>query len=343
MRLDPALGAVNLPADPPAPLKAVLRQQIEEPRAERALAAGLRRLRPVQDPTSRAVQAQYEENPYPRWTRCGLGEPAALRDVVGAALPHLPLRELPTVASPRVLIAGCGTGLETMRVVTSYRGASVIALDLSRASLAYGARKLAEYGVENVELVHGDILDVTQLGEPFDLIESFGVVHHMADPERGLAELRKVLKPGGLMRLGLYSEIARAGVVAARARIAERGHAADASGIRRLRREIMTDGHLAPDLRGLLSPVSDFWTTSDCRDLLFHVEEHRFTLQQIDEMISRLGMTFLGMDLRHGADLLRFRAEFPAADSLRSLRDWHAFEQRHPITFGETYRFWLRG
>ncbi|WP_231733236.1 class I SAM-dependent methyltransferase [Phenylobacterium sp. CCH12-B4] len=342
MRLDQALGAANLPADPPASLQAVLRQQIEEPRAERELAAGLRSLRPVQDRTSRAVQAQYEENPYPRWTRCGQGEPAALRDVVAAALPHLPSREPPTVASPRVLVAGCGTGLETMRVVTAYRGASVVALDLSRASLAYGARKLAEYGVENVQLVHGDILDVARLGEEFDLIESFGVVHHMADPERGLAELRTVLKRGGLMRLGLYSELGRAGVVAARGRIAARGYAPDASGVRQLRREIMTESDLAPDLRGLLSPVSDFWTTSDCRDLLFHVQEHRFGLLQIDEMISRLGLTFLGMEPRHGADLQRFRGEYPAASSLRSLRDWHAFEQRHPETFGETYRFWLR-
>lgn len=343
MRLDQALGGASLPEDPPASLRAVLRQQIEEPQAEREMAAGLRSLRPVQDRTSRAVQAQYEENPYPRWTRCGLGRPADVREVVAAALPHLSSRELPTVASPRVLIAGCGTGLETMRVVTAYRGASVVALDLSRASLAYGARKLGEYEVETVELVLGDILDVAQLGERFDLIESFGVVHHMADPEQGLAELRKVLKPGGLMRLGLYSEIARAGVVAARARIAARDYSADAPGVRQLRHELITDRDLAPDLQGLLSPASDFWTTSDCRDLLFHVEEHRFTLLQIDEVISRLGLTFLGMEPRHGADLLRFRAEFPAAASLRSLRDWHAFEQRHPATFGETYRFWLRG
>lgn len=343
VRLDRALGVGSLPANPPAALQALLRQQVEEPLAERELAAALRSLRPVHDATSRAVQAQYEENPYPRWTRCGLGEPAAFRDVVAAALPHLAPRELPAVASPRVLVAGCGTGLETMRVVTAYRGASVVALDLSRASLAYGARKLAEYGVANVELVNADILDVAQLGERFDLIESFGVVHHMADPERGLAELRKVLKPGGLMRLGLYSELARAGVVAARGRIAARGYAPDAAGVRQLRREIMIDADLAPELRGLLSPASDVWTTSDCRDLLFHVEEHRFTLLQIDDLISRLGLTFLGMEPRHGVDLLRFRAEFPAAASLRSLRDWHAFERRHPATFGETYRFWLRG
>lgn len=342
LRLDHALAAANFPADAPALLTALLRQQITEPRVERELATGLRSLRPVQNPTSRAVQAQYEENPYPRWTRCGLGEPTAFRDVIAAALPHLPAGELPAVASPRVLVAGCGTGLETMRVVTTYQDTAVVALDLSRASLAYGARKLGEYGVQSVELVHGDILDVAHLGERFDLIESFGVVHHMADPERGLTELSKVLKPGGLMRLGLYSELGRAGVVSARGLITARGYAADSSGVRQLRREIMTDGNLAPDLQGLLSPVSDFWTTSDCRDLLFHVEEHRFSLLQIDEMIARVGLTFLGMEPRHGPDLLRFRAEFPAASSLRSLRDWHVFEQRHPETFGETYRFWLR-
>lgn len=152
-----------------------------------------------------------------------------------------------------------------------------------------------------------------------------------------------MLKPGGLMRIGLYSEIARQGVVAARRLIGERGYAADAAGIRALRHEIMMVPDLSPELASLLSPASDFWTTSDCRDLVFHVEEHRFTLLEIEAMLSRLDLTFLGLELRHAGDRMRFAAENPGRAALRSLKAWHDYETRHPDTFGDTYRLWLKG
>ena len=64
------------------------------------------------------------------------------------------------------------------------------------------------------------------LGRTFDLIESNGVLHHMADPWAGWRVLLSLLRPGGFMRIGLYSEIARWGVVAARALIAQQGYGA---------------------------------------------------------------------------------------------------------------------
>lgn len=340
--LDEILTLEPWPENAPAALSPVWRQQVEEPRRERAFARALPQLRPLRDETSKAVQAQYEANPYPRWTRCHLGVPTSLKAAVQAALPHLGPGEAPDIEAPDILIAGCGTGLETMRVVSTYRGAKVLALDLSLASLAYGQRKLTEYGVTSVKAMQGDILDLGSLDRTFDLVESFGVIHHMAEPQRGLEQLARRLRPGGLMRLGLYSELARQGVVAARRLITERGYPADADGVRAARREIMTAPALAPDLAHLLSPASDFWTTSDCRDLIFHVQEHRFTLLQIEDMIAQAGLRFLGLECRRAADRLRFQAECPDPASLRSLHDWHAFEERRPYTFGETYCLWLR-
>lgn len=173
----------------PEPFQLIVQEQIGEPREERLWRDRLQALRPPRDDVSKAVQDQYEENPYPRWTRCHLGEPLPFRAAVRAALPHLHDKELPDIDAPHVLVAGCGTGLETMHVVNAYRGATIVALDLSRASLAYGMRKLFEYGVTTVRHVHGDMLDVERLEERFDLIESFGVLHHMRDPEQGLARL----------------------------------------------------------------------------------------------------------------------------------------------------------
>ena len=110
--------------------------------------------------------------------------------------------------------------------------------------------------------------------------------------------------------------------------------------IRQARRDIMRE--LDPALAPLLSPASDFWTMSDTRDLIFHVQEHRFTLLEIGRMIESSGLTFLGLALRNPADKLVFSQEFPEPDAARSISNWHEFEKRHPETFGDTYKIWLQ-
>ena len=336
-----AAARLDLAKAPPA-LRALVREQVEEPAQERALADSLVPLRPVRDAVSLLVQAQYEENPYPRWSRALLGTPRPLRERVHLALPHLGADEMPAVERPRVLVAGCGTGIQTMRLVQSVADASVLAVDLSRSSLAYGMRKLAEYGIGSVRHLQADILDLANLGERFDLIESFGVLHHMREPLQGLRVLSGLLAPGGLLFLGLYSEIARASVVAGRALVAKRALAPTPAGVRAGRRAVMAGAVAQPDLGMLLSPASDFWTLSECRDLIFHVEEHRFTLPGIGAMLEACGLEFLGLEPERPSDRTRFAAEHPDPAAARSPAAWHGFETRHPDTFGGTYRIWAR-
>lgn len=334
--------ASHLPdAEVPAPMLPLIRTQIEEPARERAIALSLQTLKPLSDTTSLAVQNQYEENPYPRWSNGPRGTPRPLGEVLLQALPHLDADELPQIDAPQILIAGCGTGLQTMRVINTYKGAKVLGVDLSRASIAYGMRKLDEAGIAGVRHLHGDILDLDVLTERFDVIESFGVIHHMRAPEKGLEVLTRLLRPGGILFLGLYSTLGRPDVVAARQFIAAQGFPATADGIRAARSEILAQGPHGP-LGGLLSPASDFWTLSDCRDLIFHVEEHRFTLLEIDAMFERQGLKFLGLELPNPADRHRFNAAHPDPASPRSLAVWHDYETRFPETFSDTYRLWAR-
>lgn len=323
------------------PLADLLREQLAEPAEEAELRAALPVLKPPTDATSLAVQTQYEQNPYPRWTRGGLAEPMPFRMAIQGALPDLPAREIADVERPRVLVAGCGTGLETLRVASTYRGASILAVDLSAASLGYAMRKARAYGLAEVQHLQADILDLPTLGERFDLIDSFGVLHHMADPAKGLQVLAKLLKPDGFLFVGLYSDIGRQAVAAARAHIAHSGYRDDAEGIRALRRDLMLDG-APPALEGVMSPASDFWTLSDCRDLLFHVNEHRFTLPQVGAMFDAAGLEFLGVRFGHAADQTRYLAENPRPAALRDLDGLHRHEGLHPEVFGDTYRLWAR-
>jgi len=64
-------------------------------------------------------------------------------------------------------------------------GASVLAVDLSVASLAYAKRKTGALDRSNIEYAQADILKLGALERTFDLIESSGVLHHLADPYAG--------------------------------------------------------------------------------------------------------------------------------------------------------------
>ena len=137
-----------------------------------------------------------------------------------------------------MLIAGCGTGQHAIETAQRFAGARVLAIDLSLTSLAYALRKTRELGVRNIEYAQADILKLGTIGRTFDVIESSGVLHHLADPFAGWRVLLSLLRPGGFMAVGLYSEIARADIVEARAFIAERGYGSSADDIRRCRQEL---------------------------------------------------------------------------------------------------------
>ena len=92
-------------------------------------------------------------------------------------------------------------------------------MDLSLASLAYAQRKSNELHLTNIDYLQADILHLHQMGKEFDIIESTGVLHHMDEPMAGWRVLVDLLKPGGLMLIGLYSESARRHIVEIRKEI----------------------------------------------------------------------------------------------------------------------------
>jgi len=264
---------------------ALLTQQIREPRQENALRATMPRLTDITDDVSRKVRAMYEENPYPRWVKVAPTESAKPLDIFlrnrFPALTHDTERK----SSFDILLGGCGTGRQAIEMAQRFTGAKVLAIDLSLVSLGYAKRKAQELQLDNIEFAQADILKLGQIGRTFDLIESSGVLHHLDDPWAGWRVLLSLLRPGGHMRVGLYSELGRPGVIAGRALVAERGFTADADGIRQFR-ETLIAGNFGPSLSDLIAKARDFYTVSEVRDLVFHVREHRMTIPQIAEWSS---------------------------------------------------------
>ncbi len=324
----------------PDPVAALCTQQVSEPREETRLKADIPRLTPIDDAVSLAVRRQYEDNPYPRWIKPAAADPATDIDTwLARRFPAAPLRPLGKASGIDILIAGCGTGQQPIDVAGQFREPRILAIDLSLTSLAYAKRMTEALGVAGIAYAQADILKLASLGRSFDVIQASGVLHHLADPLLGWRVLLSLLRPNGVMYVGLYSERARRDVVETRAMIAGRGYRATPGDIRRCRAEMAAAAADTPS--GRLARSSDFFTMSGCRDLLFHVQEHRFTLPAIAAFLADNGLAFIGFDA--GRAVTRpYQEMFPDDPSMTDLGRWDQFESRKPGAFASMYQFWVQ-
>mgnify|MGYP001313883642 CR=1 FL=1 len=319
-------------------LPEVKKRLIEEPGAERAIARDLPSLADVEDNVSRNVREQYEENPYPRWVTLAIPPKAkSVAEVCEAVKLRLRSENIKGVLYPSILIAGCGTGQHSIETACRFANCQVTAVDLSLASLAYAQRKTSELRITNIKYLQADILNLGDLGRKFDIIESSGVLHHMDDPMEGWRVLVNLLKTGGLMKIGLYSELARRDITRIREEIALTGIGTSEAEIRKFRQALAEsrDEH-----HQLLTGVSDFFSLSTVRDSIFHVQEHHFTLPQIQSCLDELGLEMCGFESR---DIVaKFKESVGEESDTCDLSLWHQFEGRHPHTFIGMYQFWCQ-
>ncbi len=321
----------------------LLTRQIENNRQEKMISKSIPAIKEITNKTSSQVRQQYEENPYPRWVNTTVfSNPSAVYDClanIGLSLTD----DVKEIKAPRILIAGCGTGKHALITASRFQNSTVTALDLSLSSLSYAKRKTSELGVKNVDYLQGDILDLCEESDKYDIVESSGVLHHMEHPEDGLKKLIALLKPGGIMRLGLYSEYARQGVVSARKFIAQQ----DIGGtiedkIRAFRKSITDEDKTEGEKILFISKWSDFYSMSECRDLFFHVKEHRFTLPQIKTMLEEMSLSFIGFEFSGNPAMDDFTTKFTDKDAALSLDLWDQYEKENPSTFLGMYQFWVR-
>ncbi len=319
---------------------AVLAQQVRNPLTERRLCQSIPCLTTINEGVSQTVRSMYEENPYPRWVNASLPAPLSLDQFTHSTFPLASPRPLgKTNAETEILVAGCGTGHHSIQVAARFQGARVLAIDLSLASLAYAMRKSLEMGFSGIEYAQADILKLGEIHRRFDLIESGGVLHHLADPWAGWKVLLSLLRPGGLMKLGFYSKIARREVTRVRAIIAEQGYGSTSEDIRRCRQDLI-DLDKSDNL-GMAVNVIDFFSTSACRDLLFHVQEHCLTLTDIAPFLQEQCLDFLGFEIDKVV-LDSYRQRFPEDQAAINLTNWDLFEQENPDIFVSMYRFWVQ-
>jgi SAM-dependent methyltransferase len=156
------------------------------------------------DAETEVVRRFYAEAPFP-----GYGARDTLATLRARAADSTFARLLDQAIAPdaRVLDLGCGTG--QMALFLSGRGRQVVGADLSRASLALGASAARRFGVGGVLFVETDLRRPGLAAGSFDVVLSLGALHHTPDPRAAFASAARLVRPGGVLVVGLYSAYAR--------------------------------------------------------------------------------------------------------------------------------------
>jgi SAM-dependent methyltransferase len=173
-----------------------------------------------------------------------------------------------------VLELGCGTGQLSLFLAGADR--TIVAADLSRPSLALAREAASRYGLNDVHFVETDLRAPGLRRDAFDVVICSGVLHHTPDPRASFACVARLVRPGGVLVVGLYNAYARLPLRLRRA-------------VARLTRyrwipwdPVLRDRRAQPARR-------EVWL----RDQYRHVEEHRHTLHEVQAWFRENGVEYL--------------------------------------------------
>ncbi|NRA23903.1 MAG: methyltransferase domain-containing protein [Oleispira sp.] len=289
---------------------------------------------------SQLVQSQYEENPYPRWQDIGFNTASSYQQALLKNFPKLNLSHWQGKDKLSILVAGCGTGRQAIRLASYFNDLNVVAIDLSGRSLAYAKQQAKKYKVENIQFIQADILEFSEFPMLFDVIECSGVLHHMEDPEQGLQSLQKLLSPTGVMKVALYSRAARKKIITFRKLTTNHKQQTGKALDQRLLRQALLMKQIPGEWSEIVNS-QDFYSMSNCRDLIFHEQEHQFTPIQIAGLLADNNLDFIGMLPTTNARKT-FEQQIGALVHNNTLENWDKVEQSQQDLFAGMYQFYCR-
>ncbi len=245
------------------------------------------------------VRAQYEAYPYPardprdEAKRLVTGSPSDAREI-----DHYLFAGRRDWTKPfRALVAGGGTGDALVMLAQHLADRSCPAeihyLDLSEASRKTAEARIAARRLERlVTFHHGSLLDVARIAPgPYDYIDCCGVLHHLPEPEAGIAALAAVLSPQGGMGLMVYGHYGRTGVYDAQDMLRTlAGGLPDAERLA-LARSLIRE--MPPTSRLRRNPlVGDHLSGGDAGlyDLLLHTQDRAYTVAELAALIDGAGL-----------------------------------------------------
>ena len=134
----------------------------------------------------------------------------------------------------------------------------------------------------------------------------------------------------------LYSELAKH-IVKMRKEISKAGIGSSAVDMKSFRNVVMQSDK---DHHKVILNAHDFYSLSTLKDLLFHVQEHRFTIPLIKDHLDNLGLKFCGFEARRVVS--HFKKTYTKTDDPYDLDKWQIYEQANPTAFAGMYQFWCQ-
>ncbi|BEV36752.1 class I SAM-dependent methyltransferase [Synechococcus sp. M16CYN] len=289
------------------------------------------------DATTPAVRAFYDRFPFPgdpiqdgpppgyNWRWC-------YHSVLASVYGVIPFDQSP----PRILDAGCGTGVSTDYLCHLNPGADVLGVDISSGALAVARERLERSGAchqaRSLRQEQRSLLDLD--GEaPFDYINSVGVLHHLHEPQAGLCALANLLAPRGILHLFLYADAGRWEIRRIQKALAllAVGRSVEALGLgRQLFQTLPEENRLRRhhERRWAVDCASD----ANFADMYLHPQETSYNLDRLLSFIRTAGLHFAGFSNPEVWDLARLlQGELlERAKALNLHQQWALIEQLDP-------------
>ena len=289
------------------------------------------------DAATPVVSAFYDRFPFPgdplqdgpppgyNWRWCHLSVLAAVHGVVPAGSER-----------PRILDAGCGTGVSTDYLCHLNPGSDVLGIDISEGALTVARERLQRSGaaaqVSALRQEQRSLLDLDDEG-PFDYINSVGVLHHLDQPEAGLRSLAGRLAPDGLLHLFLYADAGRWEIHRTQQALTLLDVGTGSEGLR-LGRELF---EILPEGNRLARHHRERWAV-DCAadanfaDMYLHPQETSYNLERLFRFIGTAALHFAGFSNPEVWDPARLlQGELlERARALPQQQQWLLMEQLDP-------------
>jgi SAM-dependent methyltransferase len=189
-----------------------------------------------------------------------------------------------------ILVAGCGTS-QAARHAVRWPDATVTGIDVSATSVQCTEALKQKHALQNLQVRQLAIEHARELGTSFDQVVCTGVLHHLADPDAGLAALRDVLNPDGVMHLMVYAPYGRTGIYMLQEFCRRLDIRATDTGIR----DVMAALRKLPrhhPLERLLQDAPDFRDEAALADALLHPHDRAYSVAQLFDFLEKGGLRF---------------------------------------------------
>lgn len=226
------------------------------------------------------VRDFYETHPFPGFDPSHFPTREHFRNRANWFLRQLD-RELPT--GIRLADVGCGTG--RVAAYLSMRNRHTVGVDFCRASLGQASALKEQLGLDGVTYLRGNLFQLPLSPGSFDVVCCLGVLHSTADPRAGFRGLVRLLRPGGLILVGLYNTYGRLTLRIRQRLVAGQGMPEDHRVIRRRLAGQLPEAAEETDRRKLRS-----WYA----DQFLHPHELTISLEQVGRWFRENGIEPLG-------------------------------------------------